>query len=246
MRHQSLTVFGRGPCEPTYLPTTWPDSDDASPGNLICTTIWISKSEVKILYPIRHKIAHFRDVLPNESLSAVLKIVTHTHMHTHTHLTALFPWLPGWANTRKENINLDFTEARDNEWQWYQLGHMQVCTSLQADNHASTPPFNFFYRPDCHSCRPSNKCQSTEGTLMIVNPTQTNQTRIRWQAGQKMPPLSTHTCTERWIRQKHNASGGKQDGWWRHKTLLMHAVLNTMPESEAHAVAKRQNNSTCY
>jgi len=31
-----------------------------------------------------------------------------------------------------------FTEARDSEWQWHQLGHMQVCTSLQTDNHAST------------------------------------------------------------------------------------------------------------
>jgi len=35
--------------------------------------------------------------------------------------------------------NLDFTEARDSEWQWQQLGHMQVCTSLQTDNHTSTP-----------------------------------------------------------------------------------------------------------
>jgi len=43
--------------------------------------------------------------------------------------------------------NLDFTEARDSEWQWHQLGHMQVCTSLRTDNHASTPPPSF-YRPD--------------------------------------------------------------------------------------------------
>ena len=43
--------------------------------------------------------------------------------------------------------NLDFTEARDSEWQWHQLSHMQVCTSLQTDNHASTPPLSF-YRPD--------------------------------------------------------------------------------------------------
>jgi len=41
---------------------------------------------------------------------------------------------------QKRKINLDFTEARDSEWQWHQLGHMQVCTSLQTDNHASTPP----------------------------------------------------------------------------------------------------------
>jgi len=44
-------------------------------------------------------------------------------------------------------INLDFTEARDSEWQWHQLGHMQVCTSFQTDNHASTSPLSF-YRQD--------------------------------------------------------------------------------------------------
>jgi len=49
---------------------------------------------------------------------------------------------------RKGKTNLDFTKARDSEWQWHQLGHMQVCTSLQTDNNASTPPLSFFYRPD--------------------------------------------------------------------------------------------------
>ena len=48
---------------------------------------------------------------------------------------------------QKGKDNLDFTEARDPEWQWHQLGHMQVCTSLHTDNHASTPPLSF-YRPD--------------------------------------------------------------------------------------------------
>jgi len=36
-----------------------------------------------------------------------------------------------------------FTEAKDSEWQLQQLGHMQICTSLQTDNHASTPPLSF-------------------------------------------------------------------------------------------------------
>jgi len=51
---------------------------------------------------------------------------------------------------QKGKTNLDFIEARDSEWQWHQLGHMQVYTSLQTDNHASTPPptTQFFYRPD--------------------------------------------------------------------------------------------------
>jgi len=47
---------------------------------------------------------------------------------------------------QKGKTNLDFTEKRDSEWQWHHLGHMQVCTSLQTDNHASTPPL--IYRPD--------------------------------------------------------------------------------------------------
>jgi len=35
---------------------------------------------------------------------------------------------------------MDFTEARDSEWQWHQLGHVQICNLLQTDYHASTPP----------------------------------------------------------------------------------------------------------
>ena len=48
---------------------------------------------------------------------------------------------------QKGKTNLDFTEARDSEWQWHQLGHMQVCISLQTDNHANTPPLSFL-QPD--------------------------------------------------------------------------------------------------
>jgi len=48
---------------------------------------------------------------------------------------------------QKSKTNLDFIEARDSEWQWHQLGHMQVCTSLQTGNHASTPQLSF-YRQD--------------------------------------------------------------------------------------------------
>ena len=39
---------------------------------------------------------------------------------------------------QKGKTSLDFTEARDSERHWHQLDHMQVCTSLQTDNHTST------------------------------------------------------------------------------------------------------------
>ena len=60
---------------------------------------------------------------------------------------------------QKGKTNLDFTEARDSEWQWHQLGHMQVCTSLQADNHASIPPLSFL-QAGCPSCRPTNSVKA--------------------------------------------------------------------------------------
>ena len=62
---------------------------------------------------------------------------------------------------QKGKTNLDFTEARDSEWQWYQLGHMQVCTSLQTDNHASTLPLSFF-TGRMHFLPPNQQRQSTE------------------------------------------------------------------------------------
>jgi len=59
----------------------------------------------------------------------------------------------------KGKTNLDFTEARDSEWRWHQLNHMQVCTSLQTDNHASTPPLSFL-QAGCPSCRPTNSVKA--------------------------------------------------------------------------------------
>jgi len=74
---------------------------------------------------------------------------------------------------QKGKTNLDFTGARDNEWQWHQLGCVQVCTSFQTDNHTSTPPLSFFYRPDALPApqpTASKHCrnnQSTEGTKVF-------------------------------------------------------------------------------
>jgi len=63
----------------------------------------------------------------------------------------------GWY--QKGKTNLDFTEARDSEWHWHQLGHMQVYTSLQADNHASTLPLSFL-QAGCPSCHPTNSVKA--------------------------------------------------------------------------------------
>jgi len=65
---------------------------------------------------------------------------------------------------QKGKTNLDYSEARDSEWQWHQLGHMQVCTSLQTDNHVSTPPLSFL-QAGCPSCRPTNSIKALKAKV---------------------------------------------------------------------------------
>ena len=78
--------------------------------------------------------------------------------NTHT----LCMGLPGWAGTRKLKPVWILRV-----WQWHQLGHMQVCTSLQTGNHSSTSPAQYFTgRMPC--LPPNQQCQSTEGRQRTV------------------------------------------------------------------------------
>ena len=76
--------------------------------------------------------------------SSVATLCYYTHTYPFNGPFSGTTWV---SRYQKGKTNLDFTGAKDSEWQWHQLGHMQVCTSLQTDNHASTPPLSF-YRPD--------------------------------------------------------------------------------------------------
>jgi len=79
---------------------------------------------------------------------------------------------------QKGKTNLDFTGATDSEWHWHQLGHMQVCTLLQTDNNASTPPLQIgfhttlFFTGRMLFLPPNQQRQSTEGnfTLLEIHP----------------------------------------------------------------------------
>jgi len=44
---------------------------------------------------------------------------------------------------------------------------MQVCTSLQSDNHASTPPLSFL-QAGCPSCRPTNSVKALKAQQTIT------------------------------------------------------------------------------
>ena len=82
---------------------------------------------------------------------------------------------------QKGKTNLGFTEARDSEWQWHQLGHMQVWTSLQTANHASTSLLKFL-QAGCPSCHPTNSVKA-----------------LKKEAGY---PLKQYSFTEVWLYNK--------------------------------------------
>ena len=120
------------------------------------------------------KTSLWSDVLFNQNKSTKelllysLKIswcLLHLHTHTRTHsFNGPLSRTTRVSRYQKGKTNLDFTEGRDSEWHWHQLGHMQVCISLQTDNHASTPPLSFL-QAGCPSCRPTNSVEALKTSL---------------------------------------------------------------------------------
>ena len=105
-------------------------------------------------------------------------------IHTHS-FNGPFSGTTLVSRYQKGKTNLDSTEARDSDWQWHQLGHMQVCTSLQTNNHASTPPLSF-YRPDALPAAQPTASKHWRNDLCI-------QCWIKWMNGR----LNEHfTCTQ--------------------------------------------------
>jgi len=95
------------------------------------------------------------------------RIITITHTHTHTHTQTFNGPLSGTTRVsqyQKGKTNLDFTEARDSEWPWHHLGHMQACTSLKTDNYASTQPLSLL-QAGCPFCRPTNSVKALKALL---------------------------------------------------------------------------------
>jgi len=97
------------------------------------------------------------ETFPAQLESRWYKSMLPTFTHTHTHpfngplsgttrvskyqcISEISAYTRWYTRYQKGKTNLDFTKARDSEWQRHQLGHMQVCTSLQTDNHANIPP----------------------------------------------------------------------------------------------------------
>jgi len=72
---------------------------------------------------------------------------------------------------QKGKTNLDFTQARDSEWQWHQLGWMDgvefnaPLDTAAPDRQPCQHPTTLFFTGRMPFLPPNHQHQSTEGTL---------------------------------------------------------------------------------
>ena len=121
---------------------------------------------------------------------------------------------------QKEKTNLDFTEARDSEWQWHQLA---VCKSVPRSSQITTPAphHSVFYGPDA---------------LPAAQPTASKHWRIK-----NLPHTSTknamHTfCTVLVFKWYGVVQGTPTDDWWVRPVQ----GLFTLPPSAPHSWTNSQ------
>ena len=145
-------------------------------------------------------------------------IIAHTHP-----FNGPFSGTTRVSRYQKGKTNLDFTEARDSELQWHQLGHMQVCISLQTDNHASTTPLKVFLQAGCPSCRPTNSVKALYKSIFTI-PYHTiplNQSPDRmW----RLPP---GRLPNKWLNQLQNGSIHPDGDLWRRAVDCGHGGATT-------------------
>jgi len=122
---------------------------------------------------------------------------------------------------QKGKTNLDFTEARDSELQWHQLGHMQVCISLQTDNHASTTPLKVFYRPDALPAAQPTASKHYINRYLPYHTIPLNQSPDRmW----RLPP---GRLPNKWLNQLQNGSIHPDGDLWRRAVDCGHGGATT-------------------
>ena len=99
-------------------------------------------------------------------------------MFLHTHpFNGPFSGTTWVSRYQKGKTNLDLTEARDSEWQWHQLGHMQV------SRHITTPAphHSVFYRPDAlPATQPTASKHWRQWHQHIFEMKSCNQIKVMW------------------------------------------------------------------
>ena len=105
--------------------------------------IW-SKDKIKIFTEIQPSTVELETIQCNILLYNNYSITPNTHTHT---FNGPFSATTLVSRYQKGKTNLDFIDARDNEWQWH---HMAICKSAPSSRHITMPAphYSVFYRSD--------------------------------------------------------------------------------------------------
>ena len=146
----------------SYVPVRGPQQSEALGGCLVCLCLrpaLTDRPKFSFCSPSTESII-FKSIRTREVSQTGIQRNTFSTWHTHTHpFNGPLSGTTQVSRYQKGKTNLDFTETRDSDWQWHQLVHVQVCTLLQTDNHASTSPLSFL-QAGCPSCRPTNSVRA--------------------------------------------------------------------------------------
>jgi len=88
-----------------------------------------------------------------------------THTQTLTHLSP-FPGPTQVSRYQRGKTSLDFTGARDSEWQWHQLGYTQVPAPSSRQITTSATHYSVFFTDRMPFLPPNQQRQSTEGVTL--------------------------------------------------------------------------------
>jgi len=99
---------------------------------------------------------------------------TRTHAHTHT-----YPFNGPLSGTtrvsryQKGKTNLDFTGARNSEWQWHQLG---MCKSAPRTRQITTPAphHSVLLQAGCPSCHQTNSVKALKAKCGLITAKEIN------------------------------------------------------------------------
>jgi len=80
-----------------------------------------------------------------------------THTHTHTPFNGPFSRTTWVSRYQKSKTNLDFTKARDSEWQWH--------PDRQTHQHPTTQ----FLQAGCSSCRPTKSVKALKALITFMS-----------------------------------------------------------------------------
>jgi len=110
-----------------------------------------------------------------------------TNNNSNIHLTAvcLGEWVPEMSNQS------GFTGARDSEWVWHQLGHMQTAPRLRQTT-TPAPHHSVVLQVGCPSCHPTNSVTEGQMNASTLHSYQyVNVKHLSWYVGVHFPSLNS-------------------------------------------------------